>query len=387
MPTPSADGGTRMSDVKIELPHLSEERDRHGNIRLYVRRNGRRIRLRVARNATNFLDAYRSALDSLSELRHPSPSPVKKLAPRGSLGWLATLYFASEEFKALGSAPTRRAVIEECLRETVRDSSADLMADCPLSFVTSAKIKRLRDLKKGLPGAGNNRRKYISAMFGWGVEAGHMSANPARDVRRIKYSSAGFHTWTVAEVAQFIERHPIGTKPYLALCLLLFTGMRRGDMVRLGRQHTWRGLLRFVPGKTKHVRVDFSEKPILPPLAAAIEAGPTGDLTFLETQYRKPFTAKGFGNWFRTRCDEAGLPQCTAHGLRKAGATILAESGATTPQLMAIYDWATPGQAEVYFRAANRTRLAGQAMPLLTKWTEQELSFVALGGPALSHPK
>jgi hypothetical protein len=30
-------------------------------------------------------------------------------------------------------------------------------------------VKRLRDLKKDLPGAANNRRKYLSAMFGWAV--------------------------------------------------------------------------------------------------------------------------------------------------------------------------------------------------------------------------
>jgi hypothetical protein len=73
------------------------------------------------------------------------------------------------------------------------------------------------------------------------------------------------------------------------------------------------------------------------------------------------------------------------YGLRKAGATILAENGATTAQLMAIYDWSTPAQAEVYIRAANRTRLAGQAMPLLSKWTEQECSFVSPASPSLSH--
>jgi hypothetical protein len=120
---------------------------------------------------------------------HPSPKPAKKIAVRGSLGWLAALYFGSEEYRKLASGPTRRAVIEECLRETIRDGSADLMADCPLSFVTAAKIKRLRDLKKGLPGAGNNRRKYLSAMLGWAVEAGHMTTNPARDVRRINYAT------------------------------------------------------------------------------------------------------------------------------------------------------------------------------------------------------
>jgi integrase len=374
-----------MGNMLIDLPHLSQERDRHGNIRLYVRRHGRRLRLRIPRDDPGFLDAYRNALESLDGLR-PSPAKaIKKIAPRGSLGWLVTLYFGSEEFKKLASGPTRRAVIEECLRETVRDGSTDFMADCPLSFVSAAKIKRLRDLKKDLPGAANNRRKYLSAMFGWAVEEGHIKTNPAREVRRVKYASNGFHTWTLAEVAQFIERHPIGTKPYLALCLLLFTGVRKGDMVKLGRQHTWRGLLRFVPSKTKHVRMNFSEKPILPPLAKAIEAGPIGDLTFLVTQYGRPFTAKGFGNWFRRCCNEAGLPHCTAHGLRKAGATILAENGATSPQLMAIYDWSTPAQAEVYIRAADRTRLASQAMPLLAKWTEQESSFVSPASPILSH--
>ena len=62
-------------------------------------------------------------------------------------------------------------------------------------------------------------------------------------------------------------------------------------------------------------------------------------MTFLQTEYGKPFTEAGFGNWFRDRCDEAGLPQCTAHGLKKASATIAAENGATTRQLMAMFDW------------------------------------------------
>jgi integrase len=382
-----------MSDVKIELPYLSEEPDRHGNIRLYVRRNGRRIRLRVPRSADNFLDVYRAALDSLSELKHPSPAPVKKPAARGSLGWLATLYFGSDEFKSLASAPTRRAVIEECLLETVRANSTDHMGDCPLSFVTSAKIKRLRDLKTGLPGAANNRRKYLSAMFGWAVEEGHLKANPARDVRRVRYASEGFHTWTVPEVCQFAQRHPIGTQPYLALCLLLFTGVRSGDMIRLGPSNVCSDRLCFVPRKTRHIRAGASDKLILTPLADAIAAGPCGAMTFLVTQYGRRFSDKGIGNKMRQWCNEAGLPHCTAHGLRKAGATILAELGASDQQLMAIFDWSSPAQAAVYTRAANRKLMANDAMPLLAHFsramdgsrTLPEPSFVAPNAPALSH--
>src|SRR5581483_2135036 len=89
-------------------------------------------------------------------------------------------------------------------------------------------------------------------------------------------------------------------------------------------------------------------------------------MTFLETEYGKPFTPAGFGNWFRERCDEAGLPQCSAHGLKKAGATIAAENGATTRQLMAMFDWDTVRMAEVYTRAAEQKRLAGEAMFLIS---------------------
>jgi integrase len=230
-------------------------------------------------------------------------------------------------------------------------------------------------------------------MFGWAVEERHMTHNPVRDVRQVKYVRKGFHTWLLSEVCKFAERHPIGTKPFLALCLLLFTGMRTGDMIRLGPQHVHGDWITFVPRKSRHIRNEESAKPLLPPLVAAIKAGPIGKNSFLETQYGRRFSDKGIGNAMRQWCDQAGLPHCTAHGLRKAGATILAEFGATDQQLMAVFDWTTSAQAKVYTEAANRKRMANDAMPLLTHFsramdasrTLPEPSFVAPGIPALSH--
>ena len=96
------------------------------------------------------------------------------------------------------------------------------------------------------------------------------------------------------------------------------------------------------------------------PLRASIDASPTGPLTYLETGYGKPFTANGFGNWFRDRCDEAGLPQCSAHGLRKATATRLADMGATPHQIMSITGHRSLSEVENYTRHANKRRLARQ---------------------------
>jgi integrase len=106
--------------------------------------------------------------------------------------------------------------------------------------------------------------------------------------------------------------------------------------------------------------------PILPVLQQVIDASPCGDLTFLVNDLGRPFTDAGFGNKFRQWCDQAGLQHCTAHGLRKAGAVIAANNGATAHQLLAIFGWSSLEMAELYTRAADQVRLAESAMHLLT---------------------
>jgi len=79
--------------------------------------------------------------------------------------------------------------------------------------------------------------------------------------------------------------------------------------------------------------------PILAPLHASLQAAHTGELTFLVTAYSRPHTANGFGTWFRKQCNGAGLAHCSAHGLRKSGATRAAENGASTRMLMSMFGW------------------------------------------------
>lgn len=348
------------------LPYLSPNKDRHGNVRYYVRKGKLYVRIREKPGTPEFLAAYTTALKRLAA---PPVVDPRQPFPKGTLGWLGVQYFASDEFKALDtkSQSTRRGILEACFREPRADDDPEPMGFCPLEHLGPRHIKRLRDVKKGFPGAANNRRKYLSSMCGWAIEQDPplLKFNPCRDVRRINNVTEGFHTWTMDEVRQFERHYAVGTKQRLALALLLYTGTRRSDMVTLGRQHIKDDWLRFVPRKTRHKRARLSEKPWLPCLAEIVAATQCGDLTFLVTQYGKPFTAAGFGNWFRVQCDQAGLPQCSAHGLRKAGATLAAENGATVNQLMAIFDWDTPAQAKTYTDAADRKRLAGQAMPML----------------------
>jgi integrase len=165
------------------------------------------------------------------------------------------------------------------------------------------------------------------------------------------------------QIAQYRARHVIGTRQRLALELLLNIGPRRGDMVRLGRQHLRDGELSF---RTQKTSTPVEGVPLLPELAAAIEAMPIGNMTFLTTEQGKPFTAAGFGNWFRDACDAAGIAKgYSAHGLRKASATRLAGASASPHQLVAVFGWTTLRQPEIYTRKANRKKLAQSAGDLL----------------------
>lgn len=371
--------------AETELPYISREKNRHGTSVLFVRRNGKRIRIREPEGTPAFARAYAEAVESLGlppSQRPPPRASVHTAWPRNTFGWLGVEYFKSkgnDEFLSLDedSRRARRNSLERCFREPFSDEDPDPMGNCPLKYLSAQKMKRLIEAVDG-PGARTNRRKHLSALCSWGVENNHLPSNPVRDIkagRQVK--GGGYYTWTIPDVQQFLQRHG-GTdkrsrKARLALALLLFSGARRQDMVTLGKQHC-RGRspdvlgdwIRYIPKKTIKKRRTVVQKPLLPILRQIIAESPCGSMTFLETEYGKPYSEAGFGNWFRDRCDEADLPQCTAHGLKKAGATIAAEGGATTRQLMAMFDWDTPSMAEVYTRAAEQKRLAGEAMFLIS---------------------
>lgn len=369
-----------MIPMKTDLEYLYREKNRHGTDCLYVRRHGKRVRIREEEGTAAFARAYADALDRLGNASDAIERERQEAARAGTLGWMASRYFSEcPLFKSLAkkSRQARRSCIEACLQEPLKPGGKDLMRDCPASLVGAGHIKMLRDRKSSQPGAANNRRKHLSALFAWAVDVGLVKANPVRDVKAAKGKKGGYYTWSLDDVAQFERRHPVGTKARLALALLLFTGSRRQDMVTFGKQHIKAGWLRFIPKKTLYKRNTMSVKPWLPELQGVVNSSPCGDMTFLVTAYGQPFTANGFGNWFRDRCDEAGLPKCTAHGLRKAGATIAAENGATARELMAIFDWSSISQAEIYTKAADQKRLAGRSMHLLTDQSANEL---------LSHP-
>ena len=347
--------------MKLSLRYVYFIPDRLGNARMYFwRGKGHpRIRLRERSGSPEFIRRYEELLrgDPTDNCYHPPQ--------RRTWRWLCTLYFASPDFYRLqpSTQSLRRHLLDSTCAEPVSPTSNETFADFPIDRLASKAIRVLRDRKRHVPQTANNRLKAVRCVFAWALQAEHLSSNPARDVPLFRIQSDGHHSWTFEEILQFESRHEVGSRARLALDLLVYTGCRRSDVVRLGPEHVKDSWFRFDQLKTK-VTVEL---PVLAALQATLDASQLGQSTFLATDSGKPYSAASFGNWFRARCNEAGLANCSAHGLRKASAARAAENGATASQLMAIFGWLNLSEAERYTKAAQLRTLAGSAVSLLRR--------------------
>jgi integrase len=237
-----------------------------------------------------------------------------------------------------------------------------------IMLLTRGHMQAIVNGKAATPFAQRNFLNTVNVMFQWAADEGRIPLNPALGVRRDRVKTTGYRTWAEAEIAQFEARHPIGTKARLALALLLYTGQRRSDVVRLGRRHIHDDLLIIDQGKTEGGDEAHLEIPVHPRLHEIIEATPmVGVKTFLVTHFGKPYTAPGFGNWFRELCDAAGCQGLSAHGLRKACARRLAEIGCSAHQIAAITGHATLKEVARYTNAADRKRMGREAIAKLVE--------------------
>src|SRR5215469_13435350 len=349
-----------------------EDVDRHGNVRVYFRRKGKpKIRLIETPGTDAFAKEYQRAFRG--EVK-PAPAGGNTPAIPGTMRWLCEQYYASAAFQSLAES-TRK------VRRGILDEICQRAGNFRYAVMETAHVAKLRDEKAAFPHAANNRVKALRQLFAWATspEYAYAKKNPARDVGKLRGNNPdGIRAWTEADAVGYEARHPIGTKARLAFDLLLYTGVRRSDVVKLGPQMERRLIETSPDGRTVEIQklvftetkggsrvVKAHELPILPPLRQSIDATTTGHLVYLVTASGKPHSAKAFGNWFKKRCREAGVEEVSAHGLRKLGAQRCAEAGATEHQLMALFGWTTPQQAVAYTKKANRARLEASAAPLL----------------------
>jgi integrase len=332
---------------RLKLPrYIHGFVDRHGKPRFYFRRPGfKQQPLPGLPHSTEFMDAYAAAMAG-----QPLPVGANRARP-GTMWALALSYFASPEFRTLRPSTQRayRGTIERLCNEHGDKRAADLRRDHVVRLMAALAEK---------PFAANGLRIGLRVLMKHAIEIGLRADDPTRETKAIRIKTDGFHSWTDEEIAQFERHHPIGSRARLAMALLLYTGQRRGDVIRMGAQHIRNGALHVKQEKTGAELVI----PVHPTLAAIIAAVPRDRMTFVTTRQGKPYLGSTFSRWFRHRCDEAGLPQCSAHGLRKAAARRLAEAGCTAHEIGAITGHASLTELVRYTRAVDQRRLAEAAM-------------------------
>lgn len=344
--------------MKIRLKYVVEDVDRHGNVRLYFRRNGRKIRLPAPIGSPEFLAAYKVAFAHEST---PKEAPKVGQVVPGSVRALCVDYYKSAMFRELDprTQKVRKGILERfCQHKNDGEK--------PFALLLPKHIRARRDEMMDRPEAANGMVKALRQLYKFAVPYDLHDRNPATEIEYLSSGSEGFHSWTLGEIEQFEEKHPVGSMARLALALALYTGQRRSDIVQFGKQHVRDGWLVFTQHKNRNRHPVRLEIPIVPDLQRIIDASPTGDLAFLVTAFNRPFTSNGFGNRFRKWCNEAGLPQCSVHGLRKAAAARLAEMGCTEFEIMAITGHRTSKEVTRYTRAASQKTRAESALKRMT---------------------
>lgn len=377
----------------VDQRYLLHDPDRHGNDRLYFRqripgtKKVRKVRLREKPDTPEFYEEFAAALAGRPYIKKGRAVAVAAPPPRvvaSSLRWLIAEYKRrSLVFKSYDDSTKSvrsnilRALCEEPI--DLDDRSKGEIGDLPYD-IPEEKIILLMERKDTIEGA-NSRLKAMRQLFKWAssVKPKLVARNLAADIPLLASAkTGGHHTWTIEEIQQFARKHPPGTKAFLVLMLFLLTGQRISDVAKLGKQHIRRPehvsekfrqihqgrWLHFTQHKNRNKDPVTLTIPILPYLEKVLASSPVGDLTFVQTEFGKPHSTKGLGNWFGRCCETAEVPG-RAHGLRKAGATIAAENGATPHQLMSIFGWKTLAQAEVYTKKVRQQLVAGGAMGLI----------------------
>lgn len=276
----------------------------------------------------------------------------------GTVNDLVARFYRSIEFMQTGQGwqKTLRQVIEP-FREKYGAADVREFRRRDFNTIIAAKLEQkvIKGKKVGGTHAAHRLRETLIRLWEFAVKEEMVERNYAKDSTPIKHKAKGFHTWTENDIKAYRERWPVGSRARLALELMLWTGMRRGNAHKTPPPED--GRFKAIAVKTGK-EIDLY---VTPQLKAAIDAMPDaekGKAALIVNDYGRAYTAAGFSNKMREWCDKAGLPQCTSHGLRKALTTRAADLGLSQQELKAIGQWSGDDEVRIYAEKANRKRMA-----------------------------
>ncbi|MBY7649805.1 MAG: integrase [Candidatus Liberibacter europaeus] len=332
-------------------PYVVKERTRHGKLVFYFRKNGGlRTRLPYP-NDPKFMTYYLAALSGIP-IEQGFINPHKK-EPK-TLRWLISQYRKSSHWARL--AVNSRKSLGLYFDQVIIKSG-----DFDYKKITSKHIKLGLETRKDTPASATQFLVSMRTLFGWAHKQEYIDTNPCIGIENPKYKTDGFKPWTIEDMYKFQSYWKEGTIPRLAFEFILLTGLRISDACRAGHQHLKDNIFSIQTQKVGTViTVELPDS-----FMKLLEITPTGKESFFINREKAKMNSHQFGLWFSYKAKQAGVNK-SAHGVRKLSATLLAEAGGTTHELMAVYGWKSVSQAERYTRGADRIRLGIQASKLIS---------------------
>lgn len=339
--------GTRGTAVIVK--HVHSFKDRHKRQRHYLRIPGEKpVALPGERGDAEFMAAYNAAVAAHAARKDEKPS-LSKAKPK-SMRDLAERYFESTKFKGKADRTrhVERLVIERFLVKHGEKSAL------------SIETRHLDAIFSGMastPAAAMDLRKKLKALFTLSIKLGWRRDDPTAATDSFKLGT--WHSWEDEEVEAFEKKWAIGTRQRFAFDLLIYTGQRSSDVRRMKWTDSRGEKIRVKQAKTG-AELMIHRHPDLDPSLKAFRKD-VG--TMVVTEFGKPFTEKGFGNWMADAIHDAGLPdRCVTHGIRKAAARRLAEAGCTAHEIASITGHKSLKEVQRYTEAVARTSLAESAI-------------------------
>lgn len=152
---------------------------------------------------------------------------------------------------------------------------------------------------------------------------------------------------------------------YVAFHLLLCTGQRVSDVAKMKRDQYDGTHFELTQQKDRSKTPMKIKAPKVLRDVLAKAKKPSSSEYLLTHKWGRPYNVQSLSLRIRETLRSVDHGDYTTHGLRKNAGIMLAENGATVPQIMAALGHKTPKMALYYCRLANQKLLADQAADIL----------------------
>jgi integrase len=337
--------------VKL-LRYVQSYIDRHGKPRHYFRRKGYPKVSLPPPGSPGFMAAYEAA----NKLAAPdAPRAHVRFLP-GSLGWAVERFMGSQAFadRAENTRLADRRIFDE-LRATF---GAGMLRD-----LRDRHVKIIRDHFRQEHSAAVADAAMSRITVLWQFADQHLDldlgANPTAGVSRIHKPKKENERqpWPDDVMAAFDAAAPGHLR--LAVMLLLYTGQRRSDVVKM-RWNQFDGDTIEVAQQQK-----TGEYVIIPchkRLRSILASLPRRSEFILTGERGRPYRADSLAAMVRKQLHAMGIRGYSVHGLRKNAAQALAEAGCSINEIMTVTGHRSPAMALHYTKRAEKKRLARSAI-------------------------